>query len=53
MDIVIETMGGYDPTFELIKKALFNKKRMVTANKALIAERVTSCLDLRKIMASS
>ena len=32
-------MGGYDPAFELIKKALFNKKHVVTANKALIAER--------------
>ena len=39
VDIVIETMGGYDPAFELIKKALFNKKHVVTANKALIAER--------------
>lgn len=39
VDIVIETMGGYEPAFELIKKALFNKKHVVTANKALIAER--------------
>ena len=39
VDIVIETMGGHDPAFELIKKALFNKKHVVTANKALIAEK--------------
>ena len=39
VDIVIETMGGYEPAFELIKKALSNKKHVVTANKALIAEK--------------
>ena len=39
VDIVIETMGGYDPAFELIKKALSNRKHVVTANKALIAEK--------------
>jgi len=38
IDIVVETMGGFDPAFELVKQALSNGKHVVTANKALIAE---------------
>ncbi|NKB32174.1 MAG: homoserine dehydrogenase [Pseudomonadales bacterium] len=38
IDIVIEAIGGYDPALEVIKQALANKKHVVTANKALIAE---------------
>jgi homoserine dehydrogenase len=37
IDIVIETIGGYQPAFSLIERALHNKKPVVTANKALIA----------------
>ena len=39
VDVVVETMGGYDVAFEVIKRALSNGKHVVTANKALIAER--------------
>ncbi len=39
VDIVVETMGGFDPAFEVVKQALANGKHVVTANKALIAER--------------
>ncbi|MBT6057165.1 MAG: homoserine dehydrogenase [Gammaproteobacteria bacterium] len=39
VDIVVETVGGFDPAFELVKTALSNGKHVVTANKALIAER--------------
>ncbi len=39
VDVVVETMGGYDAAFEVIKRALSNGKHVVTANKALIAER--------------
>ncbi len=39
VEIVIETMGGFDPTFEVVRQALANGKHVVTANKALIAER--------------
>lgn len=39
IDIVIETMGGFDPAFEVVRQALANGKHVVTANKALIAER--------------
>jgi homoserine dehydrogenase len=37
IDIVVETIGGYEPAFSFIKKALQNHKHVVTANKALIA----------------
>lgn len=39
VDIVVETLGGFDPAFELVKQSLANGKHVVTANKALIAER--------------
>ena len=39
VDIVIETIGGFDPAFEVVLQALVNGKHVVTANKALIAER--------------
>lgn len=39
VDAVVETMGGYDVAFEVIQRALSNGKHVVTANKALIAER--------------
>jgi len=37
--VVVETIGGYDVAFEVIQRALSNGKHVVTANKALIAER--------------
>lgn len=39
IDVVIETMGGFDPAYEVVRQALANGKHVVTANKALIAER--------------
>lgn len=39
VDIVVETLGGFDPAFEAVRQALSNGKHVVTANKALIAER--------------
>ena len=38
IDIVIELVGGMHPAKEYILKALRNKKHVVTANKALLAE---------------
>lgn len=35
--IIVELIGGINPAYEYIKKALANKKHVVTANKALIA----------------
>jgi homoserine dehydrogenase len=37
INIVVETIGGYEPAFSFIKRALQNRKHVVTANKALIA----------------
>ena len=39
VDILVETIGGCDVAFEVIATALANGKQVVTANKALIAER--------------
>jgi homoserine dehydrogenase len=39
IDIVVELMGGIDAAFALIHKALTAGKHVVTANKALLAER--------------
>jgi len=39
IDIVVELMGGIDAAFSLIHKALSAGKHVVTANKALLAER--------------
>lgn len=38
VDVIVEVMGGEgDPAYTLVKKALENKKHVVTANKALLA----------------
>lgn len=39
INIVVETIGGYEPACTFIKRALQNRKHVVTANKALIATR--------------
>lgn len=38
VEVVVETIGGFDPAFAVVKKALENGKHVITANKALIAE---------------
>lgn len=38
VDLVVELIGGTDVAFELVMLAISNKKHVVTANKALIAE---------------
>jgi homoserine dehydrogenase len=37
VDIVIEVMGGIDPAYAYVKKALQMKKHVITANKDLVA----------------
>ena len=37
IDIVVELMGGVDAAYEVVTRALQNKKAVVTANKALLA----------------
>ena len=38
IDVIVELMGGVNPAYELIKKALENRKHIVTANKELLAK---------------
>ncbi|MGA1054841.1 MAG: homoserine dehydrogenase [Pseudohongiellaceae bacterium] len=49
VDVVVETMGGYDVAFEVIQRALSNGKHVVTANKALIAERGNELFALASV----
>jgi len=37
IDIVVELMGGVEEAYRIVRKALENKKAVVTANKALLA----------------
>ena len=37
IDIVIETIGGYEPAFTYVMQALASGKHVITANKALLA----------------
>ncbi len=37
IDVIIEIMGGYDPAYALVMRALEKGKHVITANKALIA----------------
>lgn len=39
IDVVVELMGGVEPTWDYIKTALENGKHIVTANKELLAKR--------------
>ena len=39
VDIVVELIGGIEPANEYIHMAIQNKKWVVTANKALLAEK--------------
>lgn len=39
VDLVVETLGGLDPAYEWVRKALLKGKSVVTANKQLIAHR--------------
>ncbi|MCK8060530.1 MULTISPECIES: homoserine dehydrogenase [unclassified Fusibacter] len=37
IDVVVEVLGGIDTAYAYIKRALINKKHVITANKAVIA----------------
>lgn len=39
VDLVVETIGGLEPAYEWVRKALLKGKSVVTANKQLIAHR--------------
>lgn len=46
IDIIVETIGGYEPAFTFVSQALKNHKHVVTANKALIATRGKELIKL-------
>lgn len=46
IDIIVEVMGGINPTYDYIKKFLKMKKHVVTANKDLIAKYGEELLSL-------
>lgn len=46
VDIVAELIGGTTTAFDVVKQAIDNKKNVVTANKALIAEHGNEIFDL-------
>lgn len=46
VDVLVEAMGGFEPAYEVVRQALANGKHVVTANKALIAERGMPLIEL-------
>ena len=46
ISILVETIGGYDLAYDLVAEALSNGKHVVTANKALIAEKGNALFEL-------
>ncbi len=48
VDIVVELMGGVDTAYEVISRALREKKHVVTANKALLAEKGNELFSLAR-----
>ncbi len=48
IDVVIEVAGGVNPTFDILKTAVENKKHIVTANKELLAKKGSELFSLAK-----
>ena len=48
IDVVVEVMGGIEPAFTFVKKALEAGKRVCTSNKALVAEHGPELLAMAK-----
>jgi len=46
--IVVEVMGGVEPAYTFVKKALLKGKSVVTSNKELVAKHGAELLDLAK-----
>lgn len=50
VEIVVEVMGGVEPAYTFVKKALLAGKSVVTSNKALVAKKGTDLLKTAKEM---
>lgn len=48
VDIVVEVMGGLEPAGQIVREALEQGKHVVTANKALLAEKGDALFDLAR-----
>lgn len=48
VDIVVEVMGGVEPAFTFVKKALLAGKNVCTSNKALVAKCGPELMDIAK-----
>ncbi|MEC7881113.1 MAG: homoserine dehydrogenase [Chloroflexota bacterium] len=48
IDVLIELIGGIDPAYRYVKRALESKKHVVTANKDLISTHIEELLQLAK-----
>jgi homoserine dehydrogenase len=48
IDVLIELVGGIDPAYRYVKRAIESKKHVVTANKDLIATHIEELLQLSK-----
>ena len=48
VDVVVETLGGFDPARQLVARALEAGKHVVTANKALLAEHGNELFELAR-----
>ena len=46
--IIVEVMGGVEPAYTFVKRALFNGKSVVTSNKELVAKHGAELLDIAK-----
>ena len=45
-DLIVELIGGTETAYDLVKEAICKKKSIITANKALIAEKGDELLEL-------
>ncbi len=48
IDIVVECMGGIEPAYSYVKKALSNKKHVITSNKKMFAAKAIELLTIAK-----
>ena len=48
LDIIVELLGGIDLPYQIITESIKNKKHIITANKALIAEHGDEIFKLAK-----
>lgn len=48
IDVVVEVMGGIEPAFTFVKKALESGKSVCTSNKALVAAHGSELLEMAK-----